>query len=323
MRVIEILGIGRHDRLRTLLSSYVDGEVSPAEAARVESHLSGCDECQRDLDNMRATVGLLGAMPELELPRSFLLTAEPEPVHRNWTIPWGGALATAAAAAVFLALIAGGMTGVFEQTGLDARGDAASIAVTAPEAEMAVAADTAAAPVTASAAEAPVSAFAVETEVTLESAQVEGSDDSASDAADAGEVVAAVAAPAPVAATSDEPAAESAVVDESIDVEEALAKDIPVSDDESAAAPAPALTAEAPVSSDDSLASDDAEPQQLTFGTTDDDLAAGDGEASGNGAEDDTAISLPLWQLQIATGALLALVLAATIGLMMRRRRAL
>jgi hypothetical protein len=275
-----------------------------------------------------------------------LLTAEPEPIRRSWTIQWGGALATAAAAAVFLALIAGDMTGVFEQTGLDARGDAASVAVTATEAEMAVAADTAAAPVAASAAEGIV------VETTAESEQVEGSDDSATDAADAGEAVAAMAAPAPAAAATDEPAAESAVapqaaaatrsneepmegadlmpfagsetavVDESIDVEEALAKDIAASDDEAAAAPAPALAAKAPVSGDDSLVSDDAEPQQLTFGTTADDLAAVDGDASGNGAEDD-AIALPLWQLQIAAGALLALLLAATLGLMMRRRHAL
>ena len=339
MRVIEILGIGRHDRLRTLLSSYVDGEVSPAEAARVESHLSGCDECQRDLENMRATVGLLRAMPELELTRSFLLTAEPEPVRRSWTIQWGGALATAAAAAVFLVLVAGDMTGVFEQTGLDARGDAASVAVMADEAEMAVSADTAAAPVAGFAAE----AFVVETAV--ESEQDEGSGDSASDTGEE-PVAMAAAMPAPAVASLEEPSAESAiapqaaaasrsseepmegaalmpfagsetpVVDSSIDVEKALTKEIRASD-EPAAAPASDLAAEAPVSGDDSLASDAAAPQQLTFGTSAEDAAAGDGD------EDDTAISLPLRQLQIAAGALLALLLAATLGLMMRRRRAL
>ena len=108
---------------------------------------------------------------------------------------------------------------------------------------------------------------------------------------------------------------ETPVADPSVDVEKALTKDIPASD-EPVAAPTPALAAEAPVSGDDSLASDVAEPQQLTFGTSAEDIAAGDGE------EDDTAISLPLWQLQIVAGALLALVLAATLGLMLRRRRA-
>ena len=112
---------------------------------------------------------------------------------------------------------------------------------------------------------------------------------------------------------------ETPVVEPSIDVEEALTKDIAASD-EPAAAPAPALAAEAPVSGDDSLASDAIEPQQLTFGTSAEDTDAGDGI---DGIEDDTAIELPLWQLQIAAGALLALVLAATLGLMMRRRRAL
>ena len=131
--MIELLGIGRHDRLQTLLSSYVDDQVSPAEAARVESHLSGCEECQRDLDNMRTTVGLLRAMPDLQPSRSFYLTAEPEPVRRNWAVQWGGALATAAAAAVFITLIAGDMTGLFEQTGLDVRNEAASETIDSAE----------------------------------------------------------------------------------------------------------------------------------------------------------------------------------------------
>ena len=127
---------------------------------------------------------------------------------------------------------------------------------------------------------------------------------------------------------------ETPVVDPSIDVEEALTKDLPASgepaaapapaleadapaSDDSADAPAPDLAAEAPVSGEDSLTSDLAEPQQLTFGTSAESADAGNGEA------DDSAISLPLWQLQIVTGALLALLLAATLGLMMRRRRAL
>ena len=348
--MIELLGIGMHDRLRTLLSSYVDGQVSPVEAARVESHLTSCDECQRDLDNMRATVGLLNAMPELELPRSFLLTAEPEPVRSSWAVQWGGALATAAAAAVFLALVAGDMTGVFEQTGLTVRDEAASVAATAVEAEMAVAADTAAAPTAASAAAEPESGPDVVPQVALESDLAEGSDDSAADDADTADTGAAVAmaAPAPEVASLEEPAAESAMapqaatasegsedmmegadlmpyagsetaaVDTSIDVAKELRKAGPASD-EPASAPAPALAAEAPVAGDDSQASDDAEPPELVLPTLAESAnEAGDGEVDG-----DDAIELPLRQFQIAAGALLVLLLAATLVLTMRRRRAL
>ena len=46
--VIGLTGIGRHRRMRLLLSAYIDGEVTPIEAGRVEKHLVGCDECQRD-----------------------------------------------------------------------------------------------------------------------------------------------------------------------------------------------------------------------------------------------------------------------------------
>jgi hypothetical protein len=214
-------------------------------------------------------------------------------------------------------------------------------------AEVAVAADTAAAPVAASAAEEPVAESFAVPQATLESEQVGDLDDSVSDAADSVEEAAvAMAAPAPAVSSLEEPATESAiapqaaaasrsseepmegadlmpfagsetpVIDTSIDVAEELAKGISASD-EAEDVPAPALAAEAPASDDDTLVSDAAEPQQLTFGTSVETADAGDGD------EDDTAISLPLRQLQIAAGALLALLLAATLALMMRRRRAL
>ena len=65
----------RHARVRTLLSSYIDGEVSASEARRVAAHLSGCDECVAELESLRATTTLLGQLPSLDTPRSYALTA--------------------------------------------------------------------------------------------------------------------------------------------------------------------------------------------------------------------------------------------------------
>ena len=58
----------RHARVRTLLSSYIDGEVSASEARRVTAHLSGCDECVAELESLRATTMLLGRLPSLDTP---------------------------------------------------------------------------------------------------------------------------------------------------------------------------------------------------------------------------------------------------------------
>ena len=51
--MIGILRSGRHSRLRDLLSAYIDGQVSESEALRIEEHLSGCDECRRELGTLR------------------------------------------------------------------------------------------------------------------------------------------------------------------------------------------------------------------------------------------------------------------------------
>jgi anti-sigma factor RsiW len=49
-------------RTRQLLSAFLDGELSPAEAAQLEEHLTSCTEC----DGAR---NRLAALPPLDLPR--------------------------------------------------------------------------------------------------------------------------------------------------------------------------------------------------------------------------------------------------------------
>jgi len=73
----DIFGM-RHRRLHSLLSSYVDEQVTVAEAERVDRHLATCAEGRAELESLQATVGLLRSLPDLALPRSFRLTEVPE-----------------------------------------------------------------------------------------------------------------------------------------------------------------------------------------------------------------------------------------------------
>lgn len=111
-RLIGFLILGRHRRLRDLLSAYVDGEVTESERRRVEGHLEGCDDCRAELEELRATVSVLRRMPELAVPRSFALTPEQAAAQRpampgGWTLR----LAASGAALFLLGLIAADLLG--------------------------------------------------------------------------------------------------------------------------------------------------------------------------------------------------------------------
>jgi anti-sigma-K factor RskA len=84
-----------------LLVDYVDGGLPPAEAARVERHLTACDACRREvaaLDRSLATAQSIWTAGADEKPPA---TALP----REWR-PWGIAAAAAGIAAVMM-LMAG------------------------------------------------------------------------------------------------------------------------------------------------------------------------------------------------------------------------
>ena len=42
------------DEFRSMISAYVDGELTPDQRERLESHLSACDACKRELAEVRA-----------------------------------------------------------------------------------------------------------------------------------------------------------------------------------------------------------------------------------------------------------------------------
>ena len=113
--MFEFLRIGRHGRLRELLSAYVDGQVSASEASRVQKHLAACAECRRELEALRATVSLLRSLPQVQTSRSFALAEAPEPADRRWPVAWGARAAMSVAGLVLAALLVGDAVGLVRQ----------------------------------------------------------------------------------------------------------------------------------------------------------------------------------------------------------------
>lgn len=57
--------------VRIKLSEYLDGELSAEERKVVESHLEGCDECRRELQELERAVGHVHSLEEVEPPPWF------------------------------------------------------------------------------------------------------------------------------------------------------------------------------------------------------------------------------------------------------------
>ncbi len=63
------------ESVRALLSPYIDGRTTPAEAEVVQAHVASCDACRAELSQLRSLVQALRALPQLAAPRSFALPA--------------------------------------------------------------------------------------------------------------------------------------------------------------------------------------------------------------------------------------------------------
>ena len=68
--------VRRHPFGEEELSSYLDRQLSPAESARLEEHLPSCEPCRQRLEELRAVVEGLRALPSTPAPRSFALRPE-------------------------------------------------------------------------------------------------------------------------------------------------------------------------------------------------------------------------------------------------------
>jgi len=65
-----------------LVTDYLEGALSPSEHDRFERHLSACENCTRYVEEMRATIALVGRIEEDDLSaeaKSELLEA-----FRGW-----------------------------------------------------------------------------------------------------------------------------------------------------------------------------------------------------------------------------------------------
>ena len=89
------------------LTGYFDGELAPSERSEVESHISSCSECLRDLGEIKAAALLVRDLPRRRAPRSIAEGVSREIAAAGRAARFrrlrGGLLwATAAAAAVLI-----------------------------------------------------------------------------------------------------------------------------------------------------------------------------------------------------------------------------
>jgi hypothetical protein len=104
-----------------VLNAYLDQTaegLSPTARSFAATHLADCAECRAALDELTTTVAILGAMPEVALRRSFILTPEAAAAAGGprlpWQLPrwvWPTRWATALAALIFAITIGLGYEG--------------------------------------------------------------------------------------------------------------------------------------------------------------------------------------------------------------------
>jgi anti-sigma factor RsiW len=100
-----------HHRAGQLLSAYLDGELPSPDAAAVQEHLMDCSACRDAYADLRATKGLLGALPVAEPPAEFWTTvraigARRESAPVRWRLPLPRRPAWVLAAAVIVLVLA-------------------------------------------------------------------------------------------------------------------------------------------------------------------------------------------------------------------------
>ncbi len=107
-----------HEKLRLLLSPYLDGRLASGEASLLEAHLSTCTPCNWELETLRSTVSLLKGLRMPAPSRSFVLRDQPTPVStKSPAYVWAVRYAASAAALLLVVLLAGNLSGLVSQSG--------------------------------------------------------------------------------------------------------------------------------------------------------------------------------------------------------------
>jgi anti-sigma factor RsiW len=79
------------------ITDYIFEELPAAELAEAKAHVVQCGECKTAVEHFQRTRALLQAVPDVNPPRSAVLTFEKPRVVRSWTWKWLAPLAAAAA----------------------------------------------------------------------------------------------------------------------------------------------------------------------------------------------------------------------------------
>jgi anti-sigma factor RsiW len=83
MTTIDTEALGCQE-LVELVTDYLEGALEPAELRRFESHIAGCGNCTRYLEQLRATIKLTGTITTDDLTSEA--EAELLAVFRSWAV---------------------------------------------------------------------------------------------------------------------------------------------------------------------------------------------------------------------------------------------
>ncbi len=70
-------------KVLSMLSAYIDGEVQNSDAAMMKTHLSECDSCASEWKALQCMTGMLRTTPEVEPPAFLLAQIEAATVNRT------------------------------------------------------------------------------------------------------------------------------------------------------------------------------------------------------------------------------------------------
>ena len=113
--MLELFNRWGHRRFRDLLSLHIDHRLDESQAAILEGHLATCSCCREELHTLRATVGLLQALPHAVPKRSFAITTQPQASKSVPVYLWGMRAATATASIALIIVLAGDLIGPFSR----------------------------------------------------------------------------------------------------------------------------------------------------------------------------------------------------------------